>query len=604
MTDRFKIDLRGVIELASNHMYTSPEVFVRATVQNALDAITARRRLDPDHVGSIRIELHPGVEGRRDSICVVDNGIGLTTDEVHEFLSTVGASSKREDAEDAVEDIANESFLGRFGIGLLSCFMVSDELVVVTRSARDMDAPPVEWRGRADGSYAVRELDSQDIDPGTSIYLTAKEDAEEYFQQDQLVELARQYAEMLPADIVVVAQGAEVPINRPTRPWEIDPEDTVALQDACQHALGFRPIDAFKLKAPAGGIVGYAFVRPDRAPAWAWGSYHRLYAHDMFVGDEIHGLVPRWATFVSCIVNAKGLRLTASREAVHHDDALARAGEQIGTAIRARLVHLLRHDRERFDVVMSAHDTEIRALAVKDAAFCDVIIDLLEFDTTLGPIRLGEFRREHHTLLLARTAEQFRRIATVAPAAGLRVFNAGYTYHEELLGRVAERHPELEVRAFDTADIVEGWPEPQDVSSFDRLLDIGRGVLEHREAELAVRAFEPSSLPAFYALGVEAEFHRQLDRTKSMASGLWNEILDAMAPRPELANPTRLCLNANSSLVRRLASIQDDDLLRTGVEVLFVQALMNGQHSLSVDELHLLNAGLERLLATCAGAES
>lgn len=596
MSERFKVDLRGIIDLAANHMYSSPSVFIREVIQNAVDAISARRQLEPAHQGLVRLELTPASEDRAATLCVHDNGVGLTLEEVHSFLSTVGGSSKRDEAQANADRIHDDraDFLGKFGIGLLSCFMVSEEIVVVTRSSRG--AGGVEWRGRADGSYSVRELSSE-IAPGTSVYLTAKPGEDEYFTQEGLVEQARRYAEMLPVAIVAVMGGEEVTINRSSRPWELDSAGEVELADLCQHALGFRPLDWFPLRIEAGEIAGYAFIRPDRQAAW--GSPQRLYAKGMYVSDHPHGLVPQWASFIGCILNTHGLRLTASREDIHHDESLTNACEAIGAAIRGRLAHLLRHDRGRFEAVMAVHDTEIRALAVKNSEFFEVIIDLLEFDTTLGRVRFGEFWREHDTLLVARTAEQYRRILPLARSSGVRVFNGGFTFHEELLSRAAQRHPELRMQTFDSADLVSKWQPPQDEATYQALIDAGGEAVAHREAELIVRAFEPSETGAFFAIGLDAEFHAQLDKTKSRASGLWQEILDAMAPRPEGLPPTRLCLNANCPLVQRLALIRDPMLQRTGVEVLFVQALMSGQHAITAKEMELLNAGLGRLLDLC-----
>mgnify|MGYP000060355566 CR=1 FL=1 len=455
MSERFKVDLRGIIDLAANHLYTSPDVFVREVIQNAVDAITARRRIDPSHQGVVRLELTLGGEGSKSTLCIADDGIGLTVPEVHDFLSTVGGSSKREDAEKTAERVAEDQggFLGRFGIGLLSCFMVSDEIVVVTRSAREPDAVAVEWRGRANGSYSVRELPGSPLRAGTSVYLEAKPDQEEYFDQQRLQDLARQYAEMLSTRVVVAVGAEEVTMNRACAPWEMQSTDEVALQDLCEYSLGFRPIDIFRISAPSGGVEGYAFVRPNRTNAWA--SVHKLYSNGMFVSEHVHGLVPRWATFVGVVLNTRALRLTASRESVHQGPELDACRDEIGAAIRARLVHLLRNDRNVFETVMGVHDTEIRGLAIKERDFFELIIDLLEFDTSLGTIRFGEFRREHERLLVTRTPEQYRRISAIAAAAGVRVFNGGYIYHEELLSRAAERHPELEIRSFDSSDLVE-----------------------------------------------------------------------------------------------------------------------------------------------------
>jgi len=599
VNERFKVDLRGIIDLAANHLYTSPDVFVREVIQNAVDAITARRRNDPTYQGSVRLELTEGKDDTPSTLCVTDDGIGLTTTEVHEFLSSVGGSSKREEAERKIEE--EMGYLGRFGIGLLSCFMVADEIVVMTRSARAESAPAVEWRGRTDGSYAVREVPDSQMRPGTSVYLTAKEYVDEYFEREQLIELARQYAEMLPIKITVAIGGDEIGINRPQPAWEINSKDDIDLADICESTLGFRPIDTFRIESETGAVKGYAFIRPTRSEAW--NGAHRLYAHGMFVSEHVHGLLPRWATFVGCILNTRGLKLTASREAIHYNDDLTKASEELGAAIRGRLAHLLRHDTNRFEAIMAVHDTEIRGLAVKDDDFFELIIDLLEFDTTLGRIRFGEFRREHDRLLVARTSEQFRRLSNVAAQSGYRVFNGGYTYHEELLCRAAERHPDLEVVSFDSADLAELWPEPNDPERYQTMADIGARANLGRNCEVVIRSFMPAEIPAYFALGLEAEFHEQLDRTKALASGLWNEILDVMAPRPKALTPTRLCLNTNNEMIQRLAAATDRELQRTAIEVLFVQALMSGQHPLQQDDLARLNAGMIRMLGYCTRLE-
>src|SRR5437764_8784472 len=113
---KFQINLRGIIDLLSNHLYSSPDVFVRELLQNAVDAIRARTVLQPDHTGEIHLEVVAGRGGRPATLIVTDNGIGLTEAEVHQFLATIGESSKTAQWWDRPGD-----FLGQFGIGILSC---------------------------------------------------------------------------------------------------------------------------------------------------------------------------------------------------------------------------------------------------------------------------------------------------------------------------------------------------------------------------------------------------------------------------------------------------------------------------------------------------
>ena len=141
----FQVNLGGVIRLLSDHLYGGPEVFIRELLQNSIDAITARRKIDASYSGRIRVEVITSDRGN--TVCVEDDGIGLTESEVHQFLATIGESSKS-------GDLSRGDFIGQFGIGLLSAFVVSDEITVLTQSARD-SAQPVQWTGRANGTYAV-----------------------------------------------------------------------------------------------------------------------------------------------------------------------------------------------------------------------------------------------------------------------------------------------------------------------------------------------------------------------------------------------------------------------------------------------------------------
>jgi molecular chaperone HtpG len=147
----FQVDLRGLVDLLSHHLYSSPRVYLRELMQNAVDALTARHGLESAApAGALGIRLYADGSVVR----VEDDGVGLTEADVHTFLATIGRSSKRADR------IAEQrgDFIGQFGIGLLSCFLVADEIHVLSRSARTPDAPAVEWRGRGDGSYTVRTL--------------------------------------------------------------------------------------------------------------------------------------------------------------------------------------------------------------------------------------------------------------------------------------------------------------------------------------------------------------------------------------------------------------------------------------------------------------
>ncbi|MDX6758489.1 ATP-binding protein, partial [Streptomyces sp. F8] len=216
----FQVDLRGLVDLLSHHLYSSPRVYVRELLQNAVDAVTARQAVDPGAPVRIRLSASGG------RVTIEDSGIGLTAAEAHSFLATIGRSSKRAGG-DGLHDQALEAtrseFLGQFGIGLLACFVVARQIRVVTRSARDPQAAPVEWLAADDGSYTVRELPhAARPEPGTTVVLEARPGAAEWTVPAKVEELARDFGSLLPYDITFEdgEGGGPRPVTDRPAVWE------------------------------------------------------------------------------------------------------------------------------------------------------------------------------------------------------------------------------------------------------------------------------------------------------------------------------------------------------------------------------------------------
>src|SRR5699024_6939114 len=132
MSRPFQVDLSGVIDLLSRHIYSSPRVYLRELIQNGIDAISAAHDTTP--ITNPQITITPARHG--EPFLFHDNGIGLTATEAAELLATVGRSSKR----DPELGFRRDNYLGQFGIGLLSCFMVTDNIRIISRSRRDATA--------------------------------------------------------------------------------------------------------------------------------------------------------------------------------------------------------------------------------------------------------------------------------------------------------------------------------------------------------------------------------------------------------------------------------------------------------------------------------
>jgi molecular chaperone HtpG len=598
---KFQIHLRGIIDLLSKHLYSGPEVFVRELLQNGVDAIRARQKAEPDFGGSLNLELHTP-KGKPATLVATDDGIGLTEDEVHKFLATIGESSKRMAEGDRPTD-----FIGQFGVGILSCFLVSDEIVVISRSAKG-DSPTVEWRARPDGTYEVRTL-THELSPGTQVILTAREDASEFFTFDRLSELVKHFGGMLPYPIKVTSGKRTEFANERGVPWRqefaSEKERSRALLQFGREAFGADFLDAIPLRAKPGDIDGVAFILPHEANLTARRA-HRVYLKNMLLSESADNLLPDWAFFVKAVVNANDLRPTASRETFYDDEKLAAAREALGDCLRGYLVNLAEKRPEKLEKFIDLHYRALKALAAEDEEFYRLFIDFLPFETTHGRMTFGEYRREHGTILFAPTVDQFRQIARVASAQGKCVINAGYSYDQELLAKAPEVFDDVAIEEIEASEIVESFDdltlEEQDSTHF--LMSVAEAALKPFRCEPELKKFKPKELAALFSTSKDGRFFRSLEQSREIADPLWGGVLDQIGKREKRAAAhSQLCFNFDNTLVRRLVGLRNKPLLRRSIEMLYVQALLLGHQPLNAKEMALLNDGLLAMIEFGVGNE-
>ncbi|MFI9394637.1 HSP90 family protein [Streptomyces bauhiniae] len=595
-TDRtFQVDLRGLVDLLSHHLYSSPRVYLRELLQNAVDALTARYAHEPgSSQGDFGIRLY--ADGS--SVRVEDDGVGLTEADVHTFLATIGRSSKRADR------IAEQrgDFIGQFGIGLLSCFLVADEIHVLSRSARTPGGPAVEWRGRGDGSYTVRTLPaSARHRPGTTVTLTPRTDAAEWTAPAQVRSLARHFGSLLRHPVTFDdGSSGPAPVNPEPAPWARTHSTPGARSRALaaygEEVLGFTPLDTIELDLPAVGLKGIACVLPDTVPAGRRHG-HRVHVKGMLLSEQAEEILPEWAFFVRCVVDAESLRPTASRENLYEDDTLAAVRDALAERLRAWLAKTAASDPDLLGRFLRVHHLAVKSLAVHDDEILRMLLPWLPFETTDGHATLDEFARAHRTVLVTSSVEEFRQVAAIASAAGLGVVNGGYTYDRELVHRLPEIRPEVTVADLDPATLT------AHLDTVDRetelaaaaYLALARDALAVFDCDVALRTFQPASAPALLVDSREARHERTRSQlAREQEGGLWGDILGHLrqeAPRAQLI------LNQLNPLVRTAVTIDEPELARTSAEALYGQAAMLSRRPLRPAESSLINRSFLDLLA-------
>ncbi len=610
-TDTFHVDLRGLVDLLSHHLYSSPRVYLRELIQNGLDAITAREQLEP---GCPReIEIVPADQSPDGCLHVSDTGIGLDADGIRTVLATIGASSKRDEL-----GFARESFLGQFGIGLLSCFLVSDEIRLITR--RVGSSATWVWVGRSDGTYAVTPAEHLDWaaprdQPGTEVILAPRGlvGPDSLLAAASVRALVGAYAAYLPVSITVPGEAATEQLAGHEFPWEATPAQVSGAErqrrsrELAQRLLGFEPLDAIEIADPISGVRGVAYVTP--APTGSRAA-HRVYARRMLVGESVTGILPDWAFFARAVLDGERLDLTASREALQQDEALAETRERLGASLRRWLVRTAASDPARMSRFLAVHHLGAKAMAAEDDEMLEIVAGLLPWETTRGESTLADFaaavRGAGGVLSYAESIEDFRQIAPLAQVLDLPVLNAGYAYDQQILRRWVARHPELDSRRLAPSELTARFDEldPGEHAAYEGLLEVADDVLARAGVQAQVRRFAPAQLHA--VLLVDHAGRQERDRSGVLDSltdldGPWAQLLETSA-RPQAR--ASFVLNATNLGVCRLAQTPDRGLQRVVVEALYAHALVAGHHPMRAFDSALVARALPALIDRALDASS
>ena len=598
---RFQVDLAGIIGLLSDHIYSGPHVYLRELIQNGVDAISARRKLEGAVEGKItlRIERGEATEDQGPRLVVTDNGIGLNEEEIHRFLATIGQSAKRGELVD------RSDYIGQFGVGLLSAFVVSDEIEVLTRRRGADASEGLRWLGRRDGTYRVEPAGSV-LAEGTTVVLRPRPDMLEWFEPERVLALGRRFARLLPYEIELLHGGERQLVTGGPPPWKSASKSASELSDEIlafgHEVLGSRFNDFIPLHCEQSGLHGVAYVRPTAINVSA-PQRHRVYVKGMLVSEGCDNLLPPWAGFVQAVVDARDLRPTASREHLYEDQLLIETRATLGDCIRRWLRTIALAGDGQLARLMSAHALALRNYALHDDEFLSMIMDEFIFETAKGHQRFGDYRREQRSITYAATVDEFRQCAPIALAQGINVINAGHVHEVDLLLRAAESLPGLEVERLDGQALLAQLHElslEERRASAD-LLAVAAETLRPLGLEGEVRAFHPTGLPALYVSDDESSLMRTASLAKETVNPLWAGVLDdLLAARVEPLRAS-LVFNYRNPLVQRLLRVDDRELLMLIIRLLYVQTMLLAQRPLSAHEIDILNDGLLQLIERSMG---
>ena len=420
-TFEFQTEARQLLDLMIHSVYSNKDIFLRELISNSSDAMDKRRfegLKDPallDEGAELKIRLEPDVEGR--TLSILDNGIGMTRDEVIELIGTIAKSGTKEfmGKMKEMKESGNPELIGQFGVGFYSSFMVSDDVTLVTRKAGEDTA--TKWHSSGDGTYTLE--DAERSEAGTTITLHLKEIDEEDQMQDYTEEwvlrgIVKKYSDFVAYPIEMDIVRTEKERNEDGTPKEGGEETTTITPETLnsmkaiwlreQKDVTEEEYNEFykhishdwtepltRIQGKIEGTMEYRMLLyiPSKAPfdLFQQDGNHgiHLYVRRVYIMDDCKELLPSYLRFVRGVVDSEDLSLNISREILQQDRQIQRMGKGIVNKVLSGLKMLSKKEPEQYATLWTHFGRVLKEGIFQDHENQEALLELSRFTTTNDP---------------------------------------------------------------------------------------------------------------------------------------------------------------------------------------------------------------------------
>ncbi|MDI6401926.1 molecular chaperone HtpG [Balneolaceae bacterium ANBcel3] len=386
---KFKAEMKQLLHLIINSLYTNPEIFLRELISNSSDALNKVRFMqvkgEEVHAPKLPLQIKIEVDHEKNLFSIEDTGIGMSLDDLTDRLGTVASSGTMKFMEQLKENgsKAEGDLIGKFGVGFYSAFMVTDKVTVETRHAQIDDAAR-KWVSDGKGTYEVEETDR--TDRGTKISFVFKEEHKDFALDHKIKQLIRKYSNFV--DFPILVNGEEV--NSTTALWhksksEIKEEElnefykfiSNDFEDPLGHlhlsmegrinfkALLFVP----KRKKPD-------FFRTEELTSL------QLYSNRVFVQEDCKDLLPEYLRFLEGVVDSEDLPLNVSREVTQYSPVMTKIREVLVNKTLSLIEEWAEKEPETFYTFYKEFGPLFKSGLQSDFGNRDRLIELLRFQST------------------------------------------------------------------------------------------------------------------------------------------------------------------------------------------------------------------------------
>ena len=384
-TKQFKTESKKLLDLMINSIYTHKEIFLRELISNASDAIDKRHYAaltNAEYMTDYQIIIEANEEER--TIKIIDNGIGLTEEELINNLGTIARSGSKEFSEN--NDLDDIDIIGQFGVGFYSSFMVSDKVEVITKSINSEKA--FKWVSNGTATYTISDTEKEE--PGTEITLYLRENNEEneenydeFLREFKIKDLIKKYSDYVRYPILMEVTKTDFPEDKDQEPISYKETETlnsmVPLWKKSKTELQEEDYNNFykqkfndytdplhTIHTKVEGLLEYTSLLfiPGNAPFDLYSEKFekglQLYSKGVFIMDKNKDLLPDYFRFVRGLVDSSDLSLNISREMLQQDRQLKKISQAIESKIKSELEKMQKNDRDKYNTFYTTYGINLK----------------------------------------------------------------------------------------------------------------------------------------------------------------------------------------------------------------------------------------------------
>ncbi len=407
------IDSENIFPIIKKWLYSDHDIFLRELVSNGCDAITKRKKLALVGETELPEDYKPRIDvlvsSEKKTLTVIDNGIGMTAEEVDKYINQIAFSGAADFMQKYKDKANDEQIIGHFGLGFYSVFMVADKVTIDTLS-HEKDASPVHWESEGGLSYEMSDGDRAEV--GTKITLYLSDDSHEFCNEYRIRTVLEKYCSFMPVEIFLKNEDvkpaepkegsgseadkaaesekpAEKPVNDTTPLWSKHPneckdEDYKEFYRKVFHDYK-EPLFWIHLNMDYPfNLKGILYFPKINLGYDSLEGVIKLYNNQVFVADNIKEVIPEYMMLLKGAIDCPDLPLNVSRSALQNDGFVKKIQDYISKKIADKLSGLCKVDREFYEKNWDSISPFVKYGCLRDEKFCKKMTDYILFKNLDG----------------------------------------------------------------------------------------------------------------------------------------------------------------------------------------------------------------------------